>query len=106
MIQPDDPEMVVLWEEDKKADSGDTAIQVAKILEDLRLAESVKRELGTTGYLPLREIQVFVRDRAVVIQGHVPSYHLKQIATITALSVLGVEKVCNDLEVVASQTGR
>jgi len=101
MIQPDASEMLVLWEEDKKASSGDTAIQVAKILEDLRLAESVERALGTTGYLPLRGIQVSVHDRAVVLQGHVPSYYLKQMATITALSVLGVEKVRNDLEVAA-----
>jgi osmotically-inducible protein OsmY len=106
MIQPDASEMLVPWEEDKKADSGDTAIQIAEILEDLRLAESVERAFRTTGYLPLHAIQVFVCGRAVILQGYVPSYYLKQIATLTALSVLGVEKVRNDLEVVAGQTGR
>jgi osmotically-inducible protein OsmY len=104
MFQPDAPEMLVLWEEEEKGDS-DTALHVAEILEDLRLTESVEQAFRITGYLALRSIQISVRDRVVILEGHVPSYYLKQIATITALGVLGVENARNDLEVVVGLAG-
>jgi osmotically-inducible protein OsmY len=105
MLQPDAREMLVLWEEEEKDDS-DTALHVAEILENLRLAENVERALGSTGHLTLRGIEISVGNRVVFLQGKVPSYYLKQIATITALGVLGVESVRNDLEVVVGLAGR
>jgi hypothetical protein len=81
------------------ADLNTTSLHVAEILEDLRLAERVERELGTTGHMPLGAIQVFACGRVVILQGHVPSYHLKNVAETTAADVVGVEEVHNNLEV-------
>jgi hypothetical protein len=81
-----------------------TRLHVAEIMEDLRLAQSVERELRMTGHLPLNAIQVFADGRVVILQGHVPSYHLKHVAETTTLSVIGVEELRNDLEVVAGET--
>jgi osmotically-inducible protein OsmY len=67
--------------------------------EDRRLAERVERALCATGYGPLRGIAVTVQERLVILGGHVPSYHLKQIAQATALAVPGADQVRNDLDV-------
>ena len=86
-------------EEFDQDDTDATAVHVAEILGDLRLAESVERALRETGHLPLRAIQVSTYGRHVILQGRVPTYYLKQIAQTAALSVSGVEAICNDLEV-------
>ena len=77
-----------------------TAIHVAEILEDLRVAERVERSLRATGHMPLRVVQVSVCGRVVILQGQVPSYNLKQAAQAAAMGVLGIEELRNDLEVV------
>ncbi len=69
-------------------------------VEDLRLAERVKRTLRATGYGPLRGSEVTVHARLVILEGRVPSYYLKQVAQATALAVPGAHQVRNDLEVV------
>jgi osmotically-inducible protein OsmY len=83
-----------------------TALHVAEILEDVRVAEGVERTLRETGHLPLRDVQVSVSGRVVIVQGRVPSYHLKEAAQTAALGVLGVEKLRNDLEVVPDEQWR
>jgi osmotically-inducible protein OsmY len=77
-----------------------TAIHVAEILADLRMAEGAERALRATGYMPLRAVQVSVCGRVIILQGRVPSYNLKQAAQAAALGVLGIEELRNDLEVV------
>lgn len=67
--------------------------------EDLHLAERVERALRATGYSPLRDIQVTVHARVVMLAGRVPSYHLKQVAQTIALAVVGAHRVSNDLHV-------
>ena len=67
--------------------------------EDLCLAEHVERALCATGYGPLRDIDVTVYSRFVILDGRVPSYFLKQVAQTTALAVPGAHQVRNDLEV-------
>ena len=91
-------------DEAEDADMNATRIHVAEILEDLRLAQSVEQALRTTGHLPLRVVQVFAGGRVVILQGRVPSYHLKNVAETTALSVIGVEELRNNLEVVPGET--
>jgi osmotically-inducible protein OsmY len=83
-----------------------TAIHVAEIMEDLRVAEGVERALRATGHLPLRAVQVSVCGRVVILTGRVPSDYLKQAAQAAALGVLGVEKLRNYLEVVSDDQGR
>ena len=76
-----------------------TALLLQQSQEDLCLAERVERALRATGYGPLRGIAVTVQERLVILGGHVPSYHLKQIAQATALAVPGADQVRNDLDV-------
>jgi osmotically-inducible protein OsmY len=83
-----------------------TAVHVAEILEDLRLIQDVERALHATGHLPLRDIKVSCGDRVVTLDGHVPTYYLKQIAQAAALGILGVEVLRNDLEVESCISGR
>jgi CheY-like chemotaxis protein len=68
-------------------------------LEDLRLAECVERALRASGYGALRGINVTVQARIVILEGRVPSYYLKQFAQTLTLSVPGVDRVCNNLDV-------
>jgi osmotically-inducible protein OsmY len=68
-------------------------------LEDVQLAERVARAFCASGYRPLRGIEITVHLRLVVLGGRVPSYYLKQVAQATALSLPGVDRVRNDLEV-------
>lgn len=76
---------------------------LAQRREDLRLAEQVERALHVTGYPPLRAVEACVSGRLVILQGRVPSYYMKQIAQASALKVLGVHQLRNDLEVVRSR---
>jgi osmotically-inducible protein OsmY len=83
-----------------------TAIHVAEILEDLRVAEGVERALRSTGHMPLRAVQVSACGRVVILTGRVPSDYLKQAAQAAALGLLGVEKLHNYLEVVSDEQWR
>jgi osmotically-inducible protein OsmY len=67
--------------------------------EDLHLAEGVARALRATGYGPLRDVEVTVHARLVILAGRMPSYHMKQVAQTIALAVPGVHQVQNDLQV-------
>jgi len=84
------------------ADSLRTAASLlTQSLEDLHLAERIKRALQATGYGALRAIDVSVNARIVHITGRVPSYYLKQIAQATALAVPGTHNIDNDLDVMS-----
>jgi osmotically-inducible protein OsmY len=69
-------------------------------IDDCRLAARVEQALCASGYGPLRRITISVRERNVILEGHVPSYYLKQVAQSAVLSVSGIDRVLNDLEVV------
>jgi osmotically-inducible protein OsmY len=77
-----------------------TAALLSQSLEDLGLAERIKRALNATGYGSLRAVEITVRARVVHLEGRVPSYFLKQLAQETALAAPGEHQVRNDLEVV------
>jgi osmotically-inducible protein OsmY len=72
---------------------------LSQSLDDLGLAERIRRALDARGYASLRAVVVTVRDRVVLLGGQVASYFLKQLAQETALSVLGAREVHNSLEV-------
>jgi osmotically-inducible protein OsmY len=76
-----------------------TAAILVESLEDLRLAERIERALRATGYGPLRDIDVTVHARTVILEGRVPSYYLKQVAQVTAFAVPGTIQVLNTLAV-------
>jgi osmotically-inducible protein OsmY len=70
--------------------------------EDFFLAERVERALCATGYGALRDIDVTVYARLIILDGRVPSYYLKQVAQATALAVPGARHVHNDLDVITT----
>jgi osmotically-inducible protein OsmY len=76
-----------------------TALLLRQSHEDFCLAERVERALCATGYGPLREVEVTVHARLVILGGRVPSYYLKQVAQAAALTVPGARHLRNDLDV-------
>jgi osmotically-inducible protein OsmY len=70
------------------------------------LTADVARALCETGYSALREVQVTGRAGILVLTGHVPSYFLKQLAQHVALSVPGIQRLDNALEVTNGHSGR
>src|SRR5262245_61513616 len=67
------------------------------------LADSVRQMLQTTGYLPLRNVDIKIESRAVWLGGAVSSYYLKQLAQAVVMRVPGVGCVVNDIEVVGGR---
>ena len=70
--------------------------------EGAHLAAQVEHALCATGYACLRSVTATLRDQAVVLQGRVPSYYLKQVAQEMALTVPEVRELRNELLVVRS----
>ena len=66
---------------------------------NIRLVAAVSLALQTTGYSHLRKLIVLEVDGLIVLQGRVPSYHMKQVAQASVMAVPGVQGLCNDLEV-------
>jgi osmotically-inducible protein OsmY len=69
--------------------------------DDGELATQVEQAIRKIGYPALRNVSVSQRDSAVILSGPVPSYYLKQLAQAAALTVSGVERLQNDLDVIA-----
>lgn len=63
------------------------------------LSANVERGLRATGYSALRSVDVIVISGVVVLQGRVPSYHMKQVAQAIVMTVAGVRDVYNELDV-------
>jgi osmotically-inducible protein OsmY len=63
------------------------------------LAEAVTASLTDSGYVDLICVECKVRDDEVVLEGSVPSYHLKQLAQTFAQRVAGVGRIVNRLAV-------
>ena len=57
--------------------------------------------LRRSGYLALRDVSCDARDGVAYLLGHLPSYHLKQVAQATVGGIEGVRRVVNRIEVIA-----
>lgn len=67
---------------------------------DRKLQENVLRAINGTGYLALsRAVQVRAFDGYVELSGHVPTYHMKQIAQVAAMRADGVHRLRNRITV-------
>ncbi len=66
-----------------------------------RLSEQIIQVLGATGYLPLRDLDIFAAEGFVILRGRVPSYYLKQVAQAAVLRLPGVDEVRNELDVIS-----
>jgi osmotically-inducible protein OsmY len=65
-------------------------------------AEAAERRLRRSPYIELRLISCEVCDGVLTLRGRVPTYYLKQVAQYMVDGLPGVQKIDNDLEVVAS----
>lgn len=68
------------------------------------LSADVQRELRATGYPALRGVNVVAISAVVLLQGRVPSYHMKQVAQATVMNLPGVREIRNELDVVFPQS--
>lgn len=67
------------------------------------LSEQVENALSRAPQLCGCTIQCEQRNDTAVLRGRVPSYYLKQIAQTVAGDVDGVERVVNEIDVVADR---
>ena len=70
---------------------------------DFVLPSEVEQVLQSTGYQGLRGVKIAVHYGVVFLRGHVPSFHMKQVAQTSARSVSGVREVRNELNVARSR---
>lgn len=63
------------------------------------LKDRVELALSRTGYQALRKVTVQACRGSVSLHGQVPSWYLKQVAQEHAMSVDGVERLTNDIQV-------
>lgn len=64
---------------------------------DRKLQEAVQRSLNAAGYQLLTRITVHVDNGHVHLTGNVPSYHMKQLATVATLKLDAATELSNDL---------
>ena len=64
--------------------------------------ELARIRLQLSPYRALRRVHCEFIDGTLYLQGHVPTYHYKQLAQVAVLGVDGIQRVVNDLEVDAS----
>jgi osmotically-inducible protein OsmY len=83
---------------DELSYSSDISVQVAP---RSSLVLDVERALRATGYLSLRNLQIFQHGSAVILQGRVPTYHLKQLAQAIAMAHERVAEVHNEIDVIS-----
>jgi osmotically-inducible protein OsmY len=83
------------------SDAGDDAAAKSVSPAGRRLSEQIIRVLRATGYLPLRDLEIFAAEGFVILRGRVPSYYLKQVAQAAVLGLPGVDEVRNELDVIS-----
>jgi len=67
--------------------------------EDAFIRLAVERQLRSSGYFPLLQVQCSVQDGVVVLGGSVPSYYMKQQAQTIVLNLGFIERFENRCEV-------
>lgn len=75
------------------------AVRQARITRSQELKTRISAALVRSGYAALKWVACEVQGDQVILQGSVPSYHLKQLAQVYAQRVDGVERIQNCLEV-------
>ena len=73
---------------------------------DYRLCDEIRRSLVATGYRVLREVTVHVSGGQIRLTGQVPSYYLKQVATMAVLAHGAGATLCNELRVPTRRGGQ
>ena len=70
------------------------------------IAEIAQQVLRRSSYFELRNVSCDFSGGVLTLHGHVPSYHLKQLAQSCVADVPGVVEVHNRVEVAASRPSR
>ena len=70
------------------------------------IAETAQQVLRRSSYFELRDVSCDFSGGVLTLHGHVPSYHLKQLAQSCVADVPGVVEVHNRVEVAASRASR
>jgi hypothetical protein len=68
-------------------------------------AEMAENHLRSNSYLALKNISCEFRQGVLILKGNLPTYYLKQVAQAVVAPTAGVERIINEIEVVAP-TGR
>ena len=67
----------------------------------LGVAEHARSRLLGNPYLALRNVSCEYQGGVLTLRGCLPSYHLKQVAQTAVAALDGVERVVNEIEVLA-----
>lgn len=71
----------------------------AELVQSTKLIERVVHALATRNCRSLREVTIALEGSCVSLHGTVRTYYAKQLAQQTVISVPGVTKIVNELEV-------
>jgi osmotically-inducible protein OsmY len=81
--------------------------QDAQIPDEKQVVEAgAQSRLRTSGYRQLYLVSCEFHEGVLTLRGHVPTFHLKQIAQTLIRNLDGVEEINNRLEVVAPPNDR
>jgi osmotically-inducible protein OsmY len=65
------------------------------------VAEGAEHRLRCNAYLALKNVSCEFREGVLTLRGCLPTYYLKQMAQTEVARVAGVQRVVNEIEVVA-----
>lgn len=66
-------------------------------------AEQAEVHLRGNSYLALKNISCEYREGVLILKGSLPTYYLKQVAQAVVAPTAGVERIVNQIEVVAPE---
>src|SRR5262245_39312834 len=69
------------------------------------IGELAEGRLRSNSYLALKNVSCEGHDRVLTLRGCLPSYYLKQVAQAVVAEVNGVERIDNQIDVVAPARG-
>jgi hypothetical protein len=79
-------------------------IHKSPIKQRLDPAEMAESHLRSNSYLALKNVSCEYQEGVLVLKGYLPTYYLKQIAQAVVAPTEGVERIVNQIEVVAQRS--
>jgi osmotically-inducible protein OsmY len=67
-----------------------------------QIVEGAENCLRHNSYLALKNVRCDFHEGALILRGCLPTYYLKQVAQQTVSRLEGVDRIVNEIEVVAS----
>jgi osmotically-inducible protein OsmY len=68
-----------------------------------RIEEGAESCLHSNSYLALKNVSCQYREGVLTLRGSLPSYYLKQVAQTAVARLDGVQRIVNEIEVVAER---